>query len=65
MSCNCLKQSQERLSYENIKTLAIKFAALQNVELYIYKTAESIYSFAPIEEETFISKAIEFISPVQ
>jgi len=65
MGCSCLKQSQERLNYENIKSLAVRFSALENVELYIYKTVEGNYAFAPMEETTFISSAIEFISPVQ
>jgi hypothetical protein len=62
--CNCIKQREDRLSYENIKRIAEKWSAMENLELYMFKNFDGTYGFAPLEEGD-ISRAIEFISPVQ
>lgn len=61
----CWKQRKEKSTYDNIKELATKWANQENVTVYLYPNQEGGFSFASLSDETFLSTAVEFISPLQ
>jgi hypothetical protein len=66
MSCGCLQQSKERLNYDNIKRIAIKWAAQENKELFLFRHQEGIFGFMAIDDpEAAKQTPIEFIHPLQ
>ena len=65
MSCNCFKQSQERLSYENIKSIAIKWAANSGKVVFIYRTTSRTFGFMEVDcPEAKEFEPLEFVHPV-
>lgn len=66
MSCNCLKQSKERLSYDNIKRIAIKWAAMENTEVFLFRDQEGIFRFMAVDDpEAEQQTPVEYIHPLQ
>ena len=65
MSCGCMKQSIERLNYDNIKQIAIKWAAKENTEVFIFRHQEGTFGFMAIDNpEASKQTPIEFIHPL-
>jgi hypothetical protein len=65
MSCGCLKQSKERLNYDNIKQIAIKMAGQENQEYFLFRHQEGIFGFMAVDDpQASEQTAIEFIHPL-
>lgn len=66
MPPNCIKQSKERLNYDNIKRIAIKWAARENTEVFLFRDQEGIFRFMAVDDpEAAQQTPLEFIHPLQ
>jgi len=66
MGCGCQQQSKERLNYDNIKRIAIKWAAMENTEVFLFRNQEGIFRFMAVDDpEAAQQTPLEFIHPLQ
>jgi hypothetical protein len=66
MGCGCCQQKLERSSYENIKSLAVKFSKEIGKIVIIYQQQPGIFSFIEYDTPEAAGRIpIEYISPLQ
>jgi|GEM_PF-3120662 len=66
MPPNCIKQSKERLNYDNIKRIAIKWAAMENTEVFLYRNTEGDFGFMAVDDpEAERQTPVEYVHPLQ
>jgi len=63
---NCIKQSKERLTYENIKSIAIKWAANSGKMVFLYRNPDGTFGFMEIDcTDAKSFEPLEYIHPLQ